>query len=123
MRGAETSPAGDEARPGLPWDRAPAPEPSRTKGVWTAGGRVEGDGPVHSPVRTSLGTDLCASPISSSGVMMLSMFPNMDDRPKVKSIPKKSTAQPGAPGMCSTASVKMMKASPVPAALCNTGAL
>ena len=51
--------------------------------------------------------------------MMLSMFPNMDDRPRLKSIPKKSTAQTGAPGMWSTASVKTMKARPVPEALCN----
>lgn len=54
--------------------------------------------------------------------MMLSMFPNMDDRPKVNNIPKKSTAQPGAPGMWRMASVKMMKASPVPEALCNARA-
>ena len=75
---------------------------------------------VHSPVSTSLGTLLGMTPRSRSGVMMLSMFPNMDDRPRLKSIPKKSTAQTGAPGMWSTASVKTMKARPVPEALCNT---
>lgn len=52
--------------------------------------------------------------------MMLSMFPNIEDRPKVNSIPKNSTAHPGAPGMWRMASVKMMKARPVPEALCNT---
>lgn len=52
--------------------------------------------------------------------MTPSMFPNMDDSPRVNSIEKKSTAQAGAPGMCRMASVKMMKARPVPEALCNT---
>lgn len=74
---------------------------------------------MHSPVSISLGTLLGMTPRSRSGVMMLSMFPNMDDRPRLKSIPKKSTAQTGAPGMWSTASVKTMKARPVPEALCN----
>lgn len=52
--------------------------------------------------------------------MTPSMFPNMDDSPRVNSMEKKSTAQAGAPGMCRMASVKTMKARPVPEALCNT---
>lgn len=52
--------------------------------------------------------------------MTPSMFPNMDDSPKVNSMEKKSTAHTGEPGMCRMASAKMMKARPVPEALCNT---
>lgn len=52
--------------------------------------------------------------------MTPSMFPNMEDSPRLKSIPKKSTAHTGAPGMCSTASVKTMKAKPGPEAPYNT---
>lgn len=52
--------------------------------------------------------------------MTPSMFPNMDDSPKVNSIAKKSTAHAGAPGMCRMASVKTMNARPVPEALCKT---
>lgn len=58
--------------------------------------------------------------MSKSGVMIPSMFPNMDDSPRVNSVTKKSTAHTGAPGMCRMASVKTMKARPVPEALCNT---
>ena len=51
--------------------------------------------------------------------MTLSTFPNTDVGPGLNSIPKKSTAPTGAPGMWRTASVKTMKARPVPEALCN----
>ena len=74
----------------------------------------------YSPVTASLGIHLGMIPMSNIGVMTLSMFPNMEDRPRVNSIPKKSTDHTEAPGMCRTASVKTMKARPGPEALCNT---
>lgn len=74
----------------------------------------------YSPVMASLGIPLGKIPMSNSGVMTPSMFPNMEDRPRVNNIPKKSTDHTGAPGMCRTASVKTMKARPGPEALCNT---
>lgn len=54
---------------------------------------------------------------SNSGVKTPSRFPNMDDRPRLKSMTKKSTAHTWEPGMFITASVNKMKASPVPVAL------
>lgn len=60
-----------------------------------------GTGPPasYSPVMASLGISLGKIPMSNSGVMTPSMFPNMEDRPRVNSIPKKSTDQTEAPGM------------------------
>ena len=49
------------------------------------------------------------------------MFPNMDDRPRQKSMMKKSTDQSGATGILVMASVKTMKASPVPSTPCRVG--
>ena len=74
---------------------------------------------MHSPVSISLGTLLGMTPRSRSGVMMLSMFPNMDDRPRQKSMTKKRTDQRGATGILVMASVKTMKASPVPSTPCR----
>lgn len=46
------------------------------------------------------------------------MLPNMEERPKLKSIMKNSTAHTCEPGISITASVNTMKARPVPEALC-----
>lgn len=55
--------------------------------------------------------------MSSRGVRTPSRFPNMEDRPRLKSMMKKSTAHTWEPGILITASVKTMKAKPVPEAL------
>lgn len=79
--------------------------------------------PIYLPVMASLGIPLGKIPMSNSGVTTLSMFPNMEDRPRVNNIPKKSTDHTEAAGMCRAASVKTMKARPGPEALCNTEAM
>lgn len=55
--------------------------------------------------------------------MMLSMFPNMDDRPRQNSMTKNSTDHSGDRGILVMASVKTMKASPVPSTPCRGGAV
>ena len=56
---------------------------------------------------------------SRRGVKTPSKFPNMEDKPKLKSMTKKSTAHTWDPGIFITASVNTMKAKPVPEALCR----
>lgn len=56
---------------------------------------------------------------SCRGTTTPSMLPNMDDRPRQKSMTKKRTDQRGATGILVMASVKTMKASPVPSTPCR----
>lgn len=56
---------------------------------------------------------------SCRGTTTPSMLPNMDDRPRQKSMMKKRTDQRGATGILVMASVKTMKASPVPSTPCR----
>lgn len=72
------------------------------------------------PVKISLGIQLGTICRSSRGVRTPSRFPNMEDRPRLKSMTKKSTAHTCEPGILMTASVNTMKARPVPDALCGT---
>lgn len=67
------------------------------------------------PVRTSLGR-FGNNFISTTEVTTPSRVPNWESMPKVKSIRKKSTDQNWAPGNWLMASVKIMKANPVPEA-------
>lgn len=53
---------------------------------------------------------------SVSGARMPSIVPNMVLRPKLSSMRKKSADQKGLPGSSDMASVKAMKAKPVPSA-------
>lgn len=69
------------------------------------------------PVTISLGTHLGTSLRSLMGVRTPSTLPNMEERPRLKSIMKNRTAHICEPGISSTASVKEMNASPVPDAL------
>lgn len=55
---------------------------------------------------------------SCSGTTTPSMFPNMEDRPKQKSMMKKSTDHSWDTGILVMASVKTMNASPVPSTPC-----
>lgn len=48
------------------------------------------------------------------------MFPNMDDRPRQKSMTKKRTDHSGDKGILVMASVKTIKARPVPSTPCLT---
>lgn len=57
--------------------------------------------------------------MSTMDVTTPSRVPNCESMPKVKSIKKNKTDQNGAPGNWLIASVKIMKARPVPAALCK----
>ena len=56
---------------------------------------------------------------STTEVMTPSSVPNSESMPRVKSMRKKSTDQKGAHGNWLMASVKTMKASPVPEADCG----
>lgn len=69
------------------------------------------------PVTASKGIHLGSSLRSLMGVRTPSMLPNMEERPKLKSMTKKRTAHTCEPGISSTASVNAMKARPVPDAL------
>ena len=51
---------------------------------------------------------------SCRGTRTPSMFPNMEERPRQKSMRKKSTAHSGERGILVMASVNTMKARPVP---------
>lgn len=62
------------------------------------------------PVKVSLGT----LKVSMMGVVMPAMVPIMLPRPRLMSIRKNMTDQNGEAGKCVMASVKAMKASPVP---------
>lgn len=66
------------------------------------------------PVETSLGIHLGIIPRSLMGVRTPSMLPNMEERPKLKSMIKNSKAHTWEPGISITASVNMIKARPVP---------
>lgn len=69
------------------------------------------------PVKSSLGIHFGTTFRSSSGVRTPSRLPNMEDRPRLKSMMKKSTAHTWDAGISVTASVNTMKARPVPDAL------
>lgn len=58
---------------------------------------------------------------SCRGTTTPSMLPNMDDRPRQKSMMKKRTDHSGDTGILVMASVKTMKASPVPSTPCRVG--
>lgn len=60
---------------------------------------------------------------SCRGTTTPSMFPNMDDRPRQNSMMKNSTDHSGDKGILVMASVKTMKASPVPSTPCRGGAV
>ena len=66
---------------------------------------------IHSPVKATLEI---LNPISKSGVTTPSTVPNIDPRPRDKSMVKKRTDHTGLPGMLIIASVNTMKANPVP---------
>lgn len=71
------------------------------------------------PDVSSLGTHLGTTLRSFKGVMIPSMLPNMEERPKVKSMTKNNMAHTCEPGISMTASVKAIKARPVPDAVCG----
>lgn len=73
------------------------------------------------PVNTSLGIHLGIRCRSSRGVKTPSKFPNIEDKPRLKSMTKNSTAHTWEPGIFITASVNTIKARPVPEALCKAG--
>lgn len=64
-----------------------------------------------------LGIHVGTSLRSLMGVMTPSMLPNMEERPKLKSMMKNNMAHICEPGISITASVNMIKARPVPDAL------
>lgn len=66
------------------------------------------------PLITSLGQLLGSNLRSSRGAITPSMLPNIVERPRQKSMMKKRTDQRGENGISMMASVKTMKASPVP---------
>jgi len=66
------------------------------------------------PVKSHRGIHLGTRLSSWRGLRTPSKFPNMVDRPRLKSMTKKSTAHTWEPGMASTASVNTMNARPVP---------
>lgn len=66
-----------------------------------------------------MGTHLGVAFKSRSGVTTLSVFLSVDVRPRLNSIPEKSTAQTGAPGTWGRLRDDD-GARPVPGALCNT---
>lgn len=71
---------------------------------------MESQGHKNSPVTNSLLT----LKLSTTGVMIPSMIPNMLLRPRFISMRKNNTDHKGARGKCVTASVKAMKAKPIP---------
>lgn len=72
------------------------------------------------PVMTSLGQCLGKTFKSCKGTRTPSMFPNMEDRPRQKSMTKNRTDQSGDKGILVMASVKTIKARPVPSTPCLT---
>lgn len=76
-------------------------------------------GRVSLPDRASLDTYFATAGNSRRGVMMPSTFPNMEDRPRLNSIVKNRIAHAWDPGICTMASVNVIKAKPVPEALCK----
>lgn len=66
------------------------------------------------PVTASFGHVLGKTLRSCSGTRTPSMLPNIEDRPRQKSIMKKRTAHTGEKGILVIASVNTMKAKPVP---------
>ncbi len=71
------------------------------------------------PVKTSLGIHFGTSLRSLMGVRTPSKLPNMEERPKLKSMMKNNMAHTCEPGISITASVNTIKARPVPDALCG----
>lgn len=67
-----------------------------------------------SPFVASFGQLLGKTLRSCSGISTPSMLPNIEDSPRQKSMMKKRTDQIGDRGICVIASVKTMKAKPVP---------
>lgn len=66
------------------------------------------------PVVASFGHVFGKTLRSCSGTIIPSMLPNMEDRPRQKSIMKNRTAHNGEMGILVIASVNTMKAKPVP---------
>lgn len=66
------------------------------------------------PVMASFGQFLGKTFRSCSGTKTPSMFPNMEDRPRQKSMMKNRTDHSGEMGILVMASVNTMKAKPVP---------
>lgn len=71
------------------------------------------------PERTSLGHVLGKIFRSWSGTRTPSMLPNMEDKPRQKSMMKKRTDQRGDRGIFVMASVNTIKARPVPSTPCT----
>lgn len=69
------------------------------------------------PDVTSCGSHVGTRPRSLIGVMTPSMLPNMEERPKLKSMMKNNMAHTCEPGISITASVNAIKARPVPDAV------
>lgn len=72
------------------------------------------------PVETSVGIHLGSTLRSLRGVMIPSILPNMEERPRVKSMMKNNMAHTCEAGIAMTASVNAIKARPVPDADCPT---
>lgn len=71
------------------------------------------------PDATSLGIHLGSTRRSLSGVKIPSILPNMEERPKVKSMTKNNMAHTCGAGISLTASVNAINARPVPDADCG----
>lgn len=84
---------------------------------------IEGDGGLlslikHSPVMSSLGHLGGTTLRSCKGTSTPSTFPNIDDKPRQKSMMKKRMDHKGETGILVIASVKTIKAKPVPSTPC-----
>lgn len=73
----------------------------------------------HLPVTSSLGTLGGIILRSCKGTSTPSIFPNIDDKPKQKSMMKKRMDHKGETGILVIASVKTIKARPVPSTPCK----
>lgn len=73
----------------------------------------------HLPVTSSLGTLGGIILRSCKGTSTPSIFPNMEDKPKQKSMMKKRMDHKGEMGILVIASVKTIKAKPVPSTPCG----
>ncbi len=75
---------------------------------------------LYIPEMTSLGQLLGKTFRSCRGTRTPSILPNMEDRPRQKSMMKNRTDQSGDSGILVIASVNTMKARPVPSTPCES---
>lgn len=94
-------------------------EPRETKYIFLTCEQLVLQADLQVPVTISLGIHLGTSLRSLMGVRTPSMLPNMEERPKLKSMTKNNMAHTCEPGISITASVNTIKARPVPEALCG----